>query len=193
MAAIMLFMLHCEWRLDQTGRLTNRHSLASLMGFEDRCINFLLILANITGLLYVNVRTSKFYKAPDHCESYTIAYMRRKRAEGQDMQNAEHGREEGRWENLMEYRLRTYQILEQIMRNGPLLLGMRPEVWEIEPPFMLSFPSGLTYRHRIARKLFKGCSWTGAMTVFPTIRLIVSITTVICSTAHNTKATWLPF
>lgn len=44
------------------------------------------------------------------------------------MQNAEHGREEGRWENLMEYRLRTYQILEQIMRNGPLLLGMRPEV-----------------------------------------------------------------
>ncbi|TEY35203.1 hypothetical protein BOTCAL_0597g00040 [Botryotinia calthae] len=123
-AAIMLFMLHCERRLGQNGRLTNRHLLASLMGFEDRCINFLLILANTTELPYVNVRTPKFYKALDHCESCTIAHMRRKRAERQDMQNAEHGREEGRWENFMEYKLRTYQMLEQVMRNGPLLLEL---------------------------------------------------------------------
>lgn len=73
--ATMLSVLHGECRLEKTGRLTNRHPLV-FMSFEDRCIDFQLILANIVELTYANVRTFELCKALDHCESYTIAYIR---------------------------------------------------------------------------------------------------------------------
>ncbi|KAF5877629.1 uncharacterized protein Bfra_001996 [Botrytis fragariae] len=85
----------CTSRRMQTGRLINRHLLA-FMSFEERCINFQLILANIIELQYANFRTFELCKALDHCETYTIAYIRRKGGENQDMQSIDKKKADGR-------------------------------------------------------------------------------------------------
>ncbi|KAF7930495.1 uncharacterized protein EAE98_004895 [Botrytis deweyae] len=67
-----------------------------LMSFEERCINFQLILAKLIELSYANVRTFELCKALDHCESYTIAYIRRKGAKKQDMRSTDKKKAAGR-------------------------------------------------------------------------------------------------
>ncbi|KAF7881787.1 uncharacterized protein EAF02_006475 [Botrytis sinoallii] len=67
-----------------------------LMSFEERCINFQLILAKLVELSYTNVRTFELCKALDHCESYTIAYIRRKGAKKRDMRSTDKKKAAGR-------------------------------------------------------------------------------------------------
>ncbi|KAF7899616.1 hypothetical protein EAF00_003952 [Botryotinia globosa] len=100
-----------QMQLEETGRLKNCHLLV-FVSFEERCINFQLILANIAELAYSNAPTFELCKALEYYERDPIdktcrALTRRKPRIELD----------GEWT--------THSlILDQIIRNGAFLLGM---------------------------------------------------------------------